>query len=111
MPTNLPNTLVESIMDRPDAARLPAPVPDVGPGLVAQPHDPPPLDWGQAVDAAAARLDESWVRPDATGHMLASGLADELAATLCAYGMVAAEVDHMHDRADDLAASRDATRA
>jgi hypothetical protein len=29
--------------------------------------------------------------------MLASGLAEELAATLCAYGMVAEEVDHMHD--------------
>jgi hypothetical protein len=29
--------------------------------------------------------------------MLASGLAEELAATLCAYGMVAMEVDHMHD--------------
>ncbi len=61
-----------------------------------------PLDWGHVVDAAAARLEESWVRPDSTGHMLASGLAEELAATLCAYGMVAAEVDHMHDHEDAL---------
>jgi hypothetical protein len=58
------------------------------------------------VDAAAARLDESWVQPDNTGHMLASGLAEELAATLCAYGMVAAEVDHMHDHEGPLKVSR-----
>ncbi|HEX3992856.1 MAG TPA: hypothetical protein VHX39_16925 [Acetobacteraceae bacterium] len=67
------------------------------PGLEIRAHDPRPLDWGHVVDAAAARLEESWVRPDSTGHMLASGLAEELAATLCAYGMVAMEVDHMHD--------------
>jgi hypothetical protein len=65
--------------------------------LPVLPHDPRPLDWGHVLDAAAARLEESWVRPDVTGHMLASGLADELAATLCAYGMVAEEVDHMHE--------------
>lgn len=59
-----------------------------------------PLDWSHVVDAAAARLGEAWVRPDATGYMLTSGLADEFAATLCAYGMAAAEADHMHDRTD-----------
>jgi hypothetical protein len=75
------------------------------------PHDPRPLDWGQAVDAAAARLEESWVKPDATGHMLALGLADELAATLCAYGMVAAEVDHMHHKEEEVLASGQPTEA
>jgi hypothetical protein len=64
-------------------------------------HDARPLDWGHAVDAAAARLEESWVSPDLTGYMAASGLADEFAATLCAYGMVADEVAHMHDRMDE----------
>ena len=64
-------------------------------------RDARPLDWGQVVDAAAARLEESWVRPDATGYMAASGLADEFAATLCAYGMVADEVEHMRDRMDE----------
>jgi hypothetical protein len=82
--------------EQPDGAGLPA----AAPGPVIRPHDPRPLDWGHVVDAAAARLEESWVRPDSTGHMLASGLAGELAATLCAYGMVAAEVDHMHDHED-----------
>jgi len=81
-----------------DGGDRPAPVAD----LAILPHDPRPLDWGHVVDAAAARLDESWVRPDTTGHMLASGLAEELAATLCAYGMVAAEVDHMHDHEEPL---------
>ena len=74
------------------------------------PHDPRPLDWGQAVDAAAARLEESWVRPDETHQVVASGLADELAATLCAYGMMAAEVDHMHHREEEHAASGKPTR-
>jgi hypothetical protein len=87
---------VKVATEQSDAGGLPVPVPD----LVIRPHDPRPLDWGHVVDAAAARLEESWVRPDDSGHMLASGLAEELASTLCAYGMVAAEVDHMHDRAD-----------
>ena len=57
------------------------------------------------MDAAAARLDESWIRPDVTGHMVASGLAGEFAATLCAYGMAAAEVDHMRGRAKETQAA------
>jgi hypothetical protein len=65
-----------------------------------RPMDPPPLDWAHAVDAAAARLNESWVRPDTTGHMVASGLAGELAATLSAYGMTVAEAAHMRGRMD-----------
>ena len=87
---------VKMVTEQPDAAGLPAPVPD----LVIRSQDPRPLDWSHAVDAAAARLEESWVRPDSTGHMLSCGLAAELAATLCAYGMVAAEVDHMNGHHD-----------
>jgi hypothetical protein len=97
MTAHLPDDLVAAIEERPDPAR--EPVLAVPPGAVVLPHDPPPLDWRHLVDAAAARLDESWVRPDATGHMASSGLADELAATLCAYGMVASEVAHMHEHA------------
>jgi hypothetical protein len=89
---------VRTVTEQSEAAGMPAPPPD----LAIRPHDPRPLDWGHVVDAAAARLEESWVRPDSTGHMLASGLAEELAATLCAYGMSAAEVDHMHDHEDAL---------
>jgi hypothetical protein len=93
---------VKMVTEQPDAAGLPAPLP----GPATRPQDPRPLDWGHVVDAAAARLEESWVRPDNTGHMLASGLAEELAATLCAYGMVAEEVDHMHHHEDALPAVR-----
>jgi hypothetical protein len=88
---------VTMVTEQPDADALPASAPNP-----VIPHDPRPLDWGHVVDAAAARLEESWVRPDNTGHMLSSGLAEELAATLCAYGMSAAEVDHMHDHEDAL---------
>jgi len=102
MTMNLLKVPVETTTEQPDGAGSPAPIPD----SVIRPHDPRPLDWGHVVDAAAARLEESWVRPDSTGHMLASGLAEELAATLCAYGMVAAEVDHMHDHEDALPADR-----
>lgn len=102
MPMDLLKVPGKSIVEQPDAAEVPAPVQS----QVIRPHDPRPLDWGHVVDAAAARLEESWVRPDSSGHMLASGLADELAATLCAYGMVAAEVDHMHDHEEAQPASQ-----
>jgi hypothetical protein len=65
-----------------------------------RPYDRRPLNGAQAVDAAEARLNESWVFPDTTGHMVASGLAQELAATLCAYGMVGGEVAQMEHRLD-----------
>lgn len=93
---------VKTVAEQPDAAGPTAPLPNPG----SRPQNPRPLDWGHVVDAAAARLEEAWVRPDSTGHMLASGLAEELAATLCAYGMVAAEVDHMHHHEDALPAVR-----
>ena len=63
------------VTEQPDSAGMPAPASD----SATRPRDPRPLDWGHVVDAAAARLEESWVRPDNTGHMLASGLAEELA--------------------------------
>jgi hypothetical protein len=93
MMMDLLKTSVEVVTEQTDFEGLQLPIPD----SVIPAHDPRPLDWGHVVDAAAARLEESWVRPDSTGHMLASGLAEELAATLCAYGMVAEEVGHMHD--------------
>jgi hypothetical protein len=94
MSGNQLNPLVATAIEHPELVRSPDPVP---------PHDARPLDWGHVVDAAAARLEESWVRPDATGYMAASGLAQEFAATLCAYGMVAEEVAHMRGRIDDAA--------
>jgi len=104
MSTDLNNDMVKSATHRADDAQSAFPDQDRDFAPDGHPHDPRALDWGQAVDAAAARLEESWIKPDTTGHMLASGLADELAATLCAYGMVASEVKHMHDHADQLSA-------
>jgi len=78
------------------------PAPDRGPIPFGQPANRGVLDWADAVDAAAARLIGSWVNPDTTDHMVASGLADEFAATLCAYGMAPAEVaHHLQDLPDD----------
>lgn len=99
MTMDLCKSLVEAITERPDAARPPAPEPGANP--VRNPHEQRPVDWDHAVHAAAARLEEAWIQPDLTGYMRASGLADEFAATLCAYGMVAAEVDHMVRRFAD----------
>jgi hypothetical protein len=75
-----------------------------GPPLALR-HDPPPLDWRHAVDAAGARLDESWVCPDTTGYMIASGLAVELAAMLSAFGQTAAEAEHMRLRTEAMLAA------
>jgi hypothetical protein len=93
MSMDLSKALVETVPQQPDAP--PPPARDTVGGPAIRPHDARPFDWDNAVDAAAARLEESWVLPDATGRMLSSGLAGELAATLCAFGMVAAEVEHM----------------
>jgi len=100
-----------TIAERPDAAVSRVAGIDTGTTVEpVRPRDPAPLDWGQAVDAAAARLEESWVRPDVTGYMLASGLAGELAATLCAYGMMTAEVAHMHAHIDERSRDGEAGR-
>jgi hypothetical protein len=103
MSKDLPGNAGTLTAARPHGARSPSPVMDPGPhrGSVAfgRPSNSGPLAWADAVDAAAARLIGSWVNPDTTDHMVASGLADEFAATLCAYGMAPAEVaHHMRDR-------------
>jgi len=107
MSVNLPEMLTGTMADAPEAVSPPPAraAPGVTLDYAVRPHNPAPLDWSHAVDAAAARLEESWVRPDVTGHMLASGLAAEFAATLCAYGMMTAEVEHMHDLGDALPAT------
>lgn len=95
MTMDLGKVPVDKSLEQAKPAGVPAAVDD----RVVRPPPARPLDWSHAVNAAAARLEESWVRPDSTGHMLASGLAEELAATLCAFGMVASEVDHMRGHA------------
>ncbi len=88
------DTLVNMPSAQHDAQRSPFP----GPVILSA--GSPSLDWGHAVEAAAARLEESWTRSGATGHTMVYGLAEELAATLCAYGMMGAEIEHMHDHAE-----------
>ena len=55
-----------------------------------------PLDWDEAVRAAAARLSETWIQPDTKHHPVVRGLAQQLAALLCAYGELPGEADRMH---------------
>jgi hypothetical protein len=81
--------------ERPDAAGAIASS-DVSHTIL--PHDPPPLTIEQAIDIAEARLDEAWFQPDARHHMVESGLAQEFAATLCAYGLIEEEREHTRDR-------------
>jgi hypothetical protein len=112
MSKDLPGSAGTLTAARPHEARSPAPVtapgpmgnsgPDRGSVAFGRPTNSGPLAWADAVDAAAARLIGSWVNPDTADHMVASGLADEFAATLCAFGMAPAEVaHHMRDRPDE----------
>jgi hypothetical protein len=99
MSKDLPGNAGTLTAARPQETRSPAPLIDRGPVSFGRPSNSGPLAWADAVDAAAARLIGSWVNPDTADHMVASGLADEFAATLCAYGMAPAEVaHHMRDR-------------
>jgi hypothetical protein len=50
------------------------------------------LDWGQAVRATTARLDEGWELPETKCD---PAVEEELAALLCAYGVLGDEVGRM----------------
>jgi hypothetical protein len=52
----------------------------------------PRLDWGQAVRAATARLDEGWELPETKCD---PAVEEELAAFLCAYGVLGEEVERI----------------
>ena len=56
------------------------------------------LSWPHAVDAASARLNEEWVMPETGSHPAVEGMGQELAALLCAYGMLGEESDRMRGR-------------
>jgi hypothetical protein len=60
---------------------------------------PDRLEWGDALEAAAARLIETALEHDNLAHMEQSVMANELAAQLCAYGLAMGEVEHklVHD--------------
>jgi hypothetical protein len=55
-----------------------------------------PLDWAQAVRAATARLHDGWESPETDCHLAMAELEEELAAFLCAYGVIGDEVDRLH---------------
>ena len=57
------------------------------------PLEPRTLDWITAVDTAAVRLNEGFGLQYPMNDPVLIGLAQELAALLCAYGMVAEEID------------------
>ncbi len=69
-----------------------------------------PLNWDQAVRAAAARLAEEDVPPDTASDPLLAGHTAWLAGLLCAYGKLADEVDRMQARAYELPVSKRPTR-
>jgi len=50
------------------------------------------LDWNAAVRVATARLNEGWLMPRRKYHPVTAELIEELAAFLCAYGLLAEEV-------------------
>jgi len=58
--------------------------------------DASPLDWKQAVLAATARLQDGWQLPETNCHLAMAPLEEELAAFLCAYGVIENEVDRLH---------------
>jgi hypothetical protein len=76
--------------------RRPPPQPAAG-----EPAESPELlDWEHALEVASARLIESSIARDTLAHMEASGMAEEFAAELCAYGLVEEELRQMHKRED-----------
>jgi len=75
-------------------SRLPEVVP------VNRKREEPPLDWRQALWAAASRLNETWILPTTRGHPAVADMAARLAMLVCAYGKLAEEVDRMEARPD-----------
>jgi len=59
------------------------------------------LEWEDALEAAAARLIETAIEHDNLAHMEESVMANELAAQLCAYGLVMDEVAHQLEHEAD----------
>ncbi len=59
-------------------------------------HEPSPLNWQHALDAAAARVNEKWIIPETGSHPSVDLMGEELAALLCAYGFLTEESDRMH---------------
>ncbi len=45
--------------------------------------------WDEVVCAAATRLNDSWVLPNTRCHAAGAGLEEELAAFMCAFGVLA----------------------
>jgi hypothetical protein len=89
-----------TVLSRRRVAQRPVPEPtDNRANYVSRPQ---PLDWEQAVRAAASRLNETWVLSDTAGHPVMADLAQRLAALLCAYGEMPKEVERMQARSDIL---------
>jgi hypothetical protein len=101
MRVNRPTIVGGNTAQRHRLVRPPPPVPEPGEIRFNHPIESRPLDWEHAVRAAAGRLSEKWVLSDTIRHPVMDGLARQLAALLCAYGMLPAEVERMETHADE----------
>jgi hypothetical protein len=110
MRENRGNFIARATADRPGATGPLAGAPEPDVGQVNAPRQPRSLDWREAICAAEARLNEVRIGPGTGDQPLVAGAAVELAAELCAFGMLADEVDHMRTRADERPAGKQPTR-
>ena len=98
-----PNTTLQHTSERLCVLNLPAAVSVPNIDCLNHLLESPPLDleWDDAIRAAAARLKESWLLPETQHHPAVATLAVELAAFLCAYGLLAEEVRRSQAQADN----------
>jgi hypothetical protein len=100
-----PNTTLQHTNEQLCVPNLPAAisVPDIDCLKHLLESPPLDLDWDHAIRVAAARLKESWLLPETRNHPAVVALAVELAAFLCAYGLLAEEVRRARAKADNAA--------
>jgi hypothetical protein len=94
-----PDVPVSKATEPPCAATSPARACAPDPVCLFRSPEPRPLDWDQAVCVAAALLDDGWVLSETRCYPAVTGLVEELAAFLCAYGLLEDGVDRASVRA------------
>lgn len=102
MRTRRPNDMARKTVERPCVPSLLARTSEPESGCLNHSLETRPVDWDQAMCAAAARLNEGWLLPETGNHPAVAELVWELAALMCAYGLVAEEVGRGPARASKL---------
>jgi len=102
------NVLIAPTKKPPEVADSPTTIPDNVSGPTRDGRRP--LDFAFALDAATARLNEQVFGAEPADPLAESGMRQELASALCAFGELANEADHMRTRADAAMASGLPTR-